>query len=79
MTLKSRGTVDEFRVIFDIIDSSGSGELDLLGVKRACGLMGHKSCMAKKKEKARDLKRLLNINITYIFIDTFTLLLESFS
>ena len=37
--------MDEFRVIFDIIDSSGSGELDLLGVKRACGLMGHKSCV----------------------------------
>jgi hypothetical protein len=34
--------VDEFRVIFDIIDNTGSGELDLLGVKRACGLLGQK-------------------------------------
>lgn len=39
--------VDEFRVIFDIIDSTGSGELDLLGVKRACGLLGQKSTWAR--------------------------------
>lgn len=43
--------VDEFRVIFDIIDSSGSGELDLLGVKRACGLLGQKSLSFEELRK----------------------------
>ncbi|CAJ1420057.1 unnamed protein product, partial [Effrenium voratum] len=37
------GMVDEYRVIFDVIDSSGGGDLDLIGVKRACGLLGLKS------------------------------------
>lgn len=45
--------VDEFRVIFDIIDSSGSGELDLLGVKRACGLLGQKSTLEKRQKDAK--------------------------
>eukprot|EP00438_Fugacium_kawagutii_P021258 Skav214657 [mRNA] locus=scaffold1706:19974:22045:+ [translate_table: standard] len=43
--------VDEFRVIFDIIDSTGSGELDLLGVKRACGLLGQKSTLGARLER----------------------------
>jgi len=43
--------VDEFRVIFDIIDSNGSGELDLLGVKRACGLLGQKSLSFEELRK----------------------------
>ena len=42
------GMVDEFRVIFDIIDSNGSGELDLLGVKRACGLLGQKRLLDRR-------------------------------
>ncbi|CAL1134579.1 unnamed protein product, partial [Cladocopium goreaui] len=43
--------VDEFRVIFDIIDNTGSGELDLLGVKRACGLLGQKSLSFEELRK----------------------------
>jgi len=35
--------VDEYRVIFDIIDVHGNGELDLTGVKRAYGLLQQKS------------------------------------
>ena len=33
---------------FDIIDSNGSGELDLLGVKRACGLLGQKRLLDRR-------------------------------
>lgn len=43
--------VDKFRVIFDIIDNTGSGELDLLGVKRACGLLGQKSLSFEELRK----------------------------
>lgn len=46
--VSTAGMVDEFRVIFDIIDSNGSGELDLLGVKRACGLLGQKRLLDRR-------------------------------
>jgi len=61
----TQGMVDEFRVIFDIIDNTGSGELDLLGVKRACGLLGQKRPSAgvaflKKRSKGKAMDFLSN-------------------
>lgn len=50
------GMVDEFRVIFDIIDSNGSGELDLLGVKRACGLLGQKRLLDRRSNRRQFLR-----------------------